>query len=193
MDPFPSKIKDIKMGQPMASVIKMIDGSGTYEVKPQMGARRAAVIWNLPESLYYKRMSFQFTEKDRLYLIRFDLKDISLGDLRALKKPIFEKYGISWDDPWRLKVKDDDIVLYGPPDLGTVYCFEFSDRKTGAKALELLQREMSAQDRALAASEKPEAAKEAGSETVGQGESPNESPEKAPKGPSTTEAPHGGE
>jgi hypothetical protein len=193
MNPFPPKIQGIQMGQPLSSVVTMIQGSGDHEVQPQADAGRSAVIWAVPESLYYKRLSFRFTEKDRLYLIRFDLKDISPGDLRALKKLLFEKYGISWDEPWRLKVKDEDVLLYGPPDLGKVYYFEFSNRKTGEKAMELLEREMSAFDRAAAFPPKPE--KEGQSlDSSGCNEDASKEPadESAKEGPTTQVQPRAG-
>ena len=146
-DPFPDKIKGIKLGESMASVLDMVKGSGTYEAKPGTERRRPSLVWFLPNNPYYKEMSFKFTEKDRLYLIHFDLKSISRRDLRELKKSLFDKYGISWDNPWRLKSKGKDVLLYGPPNLGRVYYFEFSDPKTGEKAYEILERVMSAEDR----------------------------------------------
>lgn len=146
-NPFPAKISGIKMGDSMASVIKMVKDSGSYEATPGDEIRRPSLRWNLPNNPYYKEMSFTFTEKNRLYLIHFDLKKISRSDLRAMKKWLFDKYGISWDDPWKLKSKGKDVLLYGPPEMGRVYYFEFSDPKTGEKAFELLDRITSAEDR----------------------------------------------
>ncbi|MFH1117609.1 MAG: hypothetical protein V1792_27130 [Pseudomonadota bacterium] len=147
LDPFPAKIDKIKMGDSTSSVIGMIKGAGTYEAQPGTEIQRPLVKWLLPNNPYYKELSFKFTEKDRLYLIRFDLKKISRSDLRAMKKTLFDKYGISWDDPWRLKVKGHDVLLYGPPEMGRVYYFEFSNPKTGDRAYEVLDRVMSAEDR----------------------------------------------
>ncbi len=146
-NPFPSKISGIKMGDSMSSVIDMVKGSGKYEATPGTEKQRPSLKWYLPDNPYYKEMSFKFTEKDRLYLIRFDLKKISRRDLRAMKNWLFDKYGISWDNPMRLKSKGQDVLLYGPPQMGRVYYFEFSNPKTGERAYELLERVMSAEDR----------------------------------------------
>ncbi len=157
LNPFPPKIGKINMGDSMSSVIEMVKGSGTYEAKPGTEIQRPSLEWLLPNNPYYKELSFKFTEKDRLYLMRFDLKKVSRRDLRAMKKTLFDKYGISWDDPWRLKSKGQDVLLYGPPEMGRVYYFEFSNPKTGDRAYELLERVMSAEDRPV--KEKSEKAK----------------------------------
>jgi len=167
-EPFPDNIQNIRMGASMNAVVDMIKGSGSHEVLPNPQGHRPILEWRLPDNPNYKKLSFRFTEKDRLYLIRFDLKEISQRDLRTLKKPLFKKYGISWDDPWKLKMKDDDILLYGPPEVGTVYYFEFTNTKTAEKAMELMHRVISTEDRPSRQQEvkpsegekKPEAAKE---------------------------------
>jgi hypothetical protein len=156
LQPFPVKIRDIKMGQSMPSVIDMIKGSGTYEVAPPEERKRPSLTWLLPNSPYYRQLIFRFTEKDRLWLIRFDLKKLSRRDLRAIKKSLFEKYGISWNAPLRHKIKDKDIFNYGPPQMGRVYFFDITNRKTGEKAFELMDRITSSEDRPLRRKKKKE-------------------------------------
>ncbi|MDQ7784550.1 MAG: hypothetical protein RDU20_16825 [Desulfomonilaceae bacterium] len=161
-EPFPKKISGIKMGDSMSAVIDMVKDSGTYESTPGTEIQRPSLTWQLPNNPYYKQMSFKFTEKDRLYLIRFDLKNITRSDLRAMKKTLFDTYGISWDDPWKLKVKGQDVLLYGPPEMGRVYYFEFFEPKTGERAYELLERVMSAEDRPV--KKKDEKTRESGTD-----------------------------
>lgn len=144
---FPPQIKDVKMGASMSSVISMIKGRGSYEEKPLPLPQRKALVWTPQVSRYYSQVQLHFTEKDRLFLIRFNLKNISFQDLRALKKDLFEKYGISWDAPWSLQIKDNDVLLYGPPEAGRVYFFELSNPKTGEKSIELLDKVISQEDR----------------------------------------------
>lgn len=146
-NPFPLKIRGIKMGVPMSSVVNMIKGSGTYEASPANEKVRPALTWVLPNNPYYKKVTFRFTEKDRLFIIRFDLKRISRRDLRGIKKSLFKKYGISWDNPHKLKTKTGDALNYGPPQMGNIYFFEFTNRKTGDKAIELFDRVTSSEDR----------------------------------------------
>jgi hypothetical protein len=144
---FPPQIKDVKMGSSMSSVTSMIKGRGSHEEKPLPMPQRKALVWTPQVSRYYNQIQFHFTEKDRLFLIRFNLKNISFQDLRALKKDLFEKYGISWDAPWSLQIKDNDVLLYGPPEQGRVYVFELSNPKTGEKSIELLDKVISKEDR----------------------------------------------
>lgn len=144
---FPAQIKDVKMGASMSSVISMIKGRGTYEEKSLPMPHRKALVWTPKVSRYYNKVELHFTEKDRLFLIRFNLKNISFQDLRALKKDLFEKYGISWDAPWSLQIKENDALLYGPPEQGRIYFFELSNPKTGEKSLELLDKVISQEDR----------------------------------------------
>jgi len=144
---FPPQIKDVKMGASMSSVISMIKGRGSHEEKPLPMPQRKALVWTPQVSRYYNQVQFHFTEKDRLFLIRFNLKNISFQDLRALKKDLFEKYGISWDAPWSLQIKENDVLLYGPPEAGRIYYFELSNPKTGEKSIELLDKVISKEDR----------------------------------------------
>jgi len=144
---FPPQIKDVKMGASMSSVISLIKGRGSHEEKPLPLPQRKALVWTPQVSRYYNQVQFHFTEKDRLFLLRFNLKNISFQELRALKKDLFEKYGISWDAPWSLQIKDNDVLLYGPPEAGRIYYFELSNPKTGDKSIELLDKIISQEDR----------------------------------------------
>jgi hypothetical protein len=146
-EPFPPQIRDVKMGVPMAEVLAMVKGAGTHATKPLPLPDRNALVWHLPDNPNFRQVVFQFTEKDRLFLIRFDMKNVPFRDLRALKKDLFEKYGISWDSPWTMKIKENDAVLYGPPSMGNVYFFEITNPKTGEKALEIMDRAISGEDR----------------------------------------------
>lgn len=146
-EPFPSQIRDVKMGVPMSEVLAMVKGAGTHATKPLPLPDRNALVWHLPDNPNFRQVVFQFTEKDRLFLIRFDMKNVPFRDLRALKKDLFEKYGISWDSPWTMKIKENDAVLYGPPSIGNIYFFEITNPKTGEKALEIMDRAISGEDR----------------------------------------------
>ncbi len=79
---------------------------------------------------------FLFTEKDRLYLVRFDVKKEAWSEVRNLKKALFERFGISSENPGRSRIKNQDVLVYEglKPDYSF---FEFTDTKTGEKAFEL--------------------------------------------------------
>jgi hypothetical protein len=93
-------------------------------------------------------VEFEFTEKDRLYLMRFILNAELRWNLTSLKKQFFEKYHISWEDPGRMRVRNNDVIVY-VPDQGKLNFFELRDVTTGQKSFEVFDQFVSAQDRRL--------------------------------------------
>lgn len=145
-EPLPPQIQDLKMGSSSSSVIGRIKSTGTYASGVNPGDQRMKLTWMIPDSPYYQNVIFQFTEKDRLYLIRFSLRQDLRDKLPHLKKAFFDKFHISPEDPRRLKVKGQDVLMYAPQD-GDYNFFEFTDTKTGEKWFELFNNNISASDR----------------------------------------------
>jgi hypothetical protein len=145
-EPLPPQIQDLKMGSSSSSVIDRIKSTGTYESGVNPGDQRMKLTWMVPRSPYYQNVVFLFTEKDRLYLIRFSLRQDLRDNLRQLKKAFFDKFNISSEAPGKLRVKDQDVVTYTPQD-GDYNFFEITDTKTGEKWFELFSNDISAKDR----------------------------------------------
>ncbi len=146
-NPLPKQIRDLKMGSNIDSLEKLIDKDGTFTVNSK--SRRPKLQWNLKNNSNYRDIEFQFTEKDRLYLIRFDLKDTRRDDFQTLKKAFFSIFDLSWDDPLRMRVEGSDMLLYAPnAQENDVFFLEFTDKLNGKKAIELFSKKISAQDRA---------------------------------------------
>jgi hypothetical protein len=146
-DPVPTEIRDLKMGSPSSVVIGKISPSGPYSTdKLPKEDERTILTWKIPDNIHYKDVSFTFTEKDRLFLIRFNLKEGERDEIQALKKSFFDTQKFLWEDPLKLKVKDDDILLY-IKDSGPDCFLDFSNKKTGERAFELFDRAISAEDR----------------------------------------------
>jgi len=82
-----------------------------------------------------------------LFLIRFTLNDGARQEYHNLKRTVFKDYDFSWDKPTKLKIKDRDIVAYGPEKGMALYFFEFTDKKTHEKFFELFSRSVRATDR----------------------------------------------
>ena len=145
-EPLPPQIQDLKMGSSSSSVIDRIKSTGKYESVANPGDQRMKLTWTIPNSPYYQNVIFQFTEKDRLYLIRFSLRQELRDNLRHLKKAFFDKFHISPEAPGKLRVKEQDVVTYTPQD-GDYNFFEFTDTKSGEKWFELFSNNISASDR----------------------------------------------
>jgi hypothetical protein len=135
------------MGCSTSSVVAMINNSGTCTSMPVERENRTMLLWEHPNLIYYKGIEFQFTEKDRLYLIRFTLRDTARADYHSLKKIVFKDYDFSWDEPWKRILPDREMLLYGPEKGQDLYFIEFTNRKTHEKSFELFNREISATDR----------------------------------------------
>lgn len=152
----PSKIADLKTGVSQAELMKRLGEEGKITTEPSKDKRGPTVTWSLPDNPYYENVSFRFTEKDRLFLIRFALKSSARGQFAALKDDFFGKYDISPDKPFRLRRQDEDILLYGPNKGATLFFLEFTNTKTGKKWYEVFNRRVSGEDRPLPPPQKEE-------------------------------------
>ena len=143
----PSQIKDLKMGSSSSAGYRQdwIRGHHSKEVDPK--DQRMKLTWQVPDSPYYQNLIFGFTEKDRLYLIRFSLRQELRHEFQPLKKAFFDKFRISSEHPMKLRIKGQDVLMYMPEKGGSYTFFEFTDVKTGEKWFELFNRDISLQDK----------------------------------------------
>ena len=145
-DPAPTALENLSMGISSSALIDKIKSIGTHSMEPSPWDERKKVIWRLPADSSYDKVMFLFTQKDRLCLVRFVVKKEAWSEVPNLKKALFEMFGISLEKPGRLRVKNQDIMVYHG--LKSDYSFfEFTDAKTGEKAFELYDRKVSAEDR----------------------------------------------
>jgi hypothetical protein len=145
-DPLPKEIRELKMGDSSAGVIEKISKSGSYTKGEQGSQGRLKLNWLPSENPNFKDLTFTFTEKDRLCLIRFNLKDAEKDQIQALKRSFFDSQHFLWDEPLKMKVKDDSILLY-IKESGPEAFFDFSNGKTGERAFELFNRAISVEDK----------------------------------------------
>lgn len=150
----PSKIADLKTGISQAELMKSLNGEGDITTEPSKEKRGPVVTWTLVNSPYYEKVSFRFTEKDRLFLIRFALKSSAREQFGALKEDFFGKYDFSSEKPFRMRRQDEDILLYGPNTGATLFFLEFTNTKTGKKWYEVFNRVVSGEDRPAAPPQK---------------------------------------
>jgi hypothetical protein len=158
----PEEISELDMGVPSSAVIEKIKSKGSYTIEPLPLDGRTRVVWVVPNDPHYKNVIFYFTEKDRLCIIRFTLDDISRGESPALKKAFFDKFDFSWDRPSKLRIKDEDAILYGAEKNNRLFFLEFTDRKTRERAFELFDRRVSSEDRTVKKAQKPKESGENG-------------------------------
>lgn len=150
----PGKIVDLNTGVSQAELMKKLGEDGKVTTEPSQDNRGPIVTWNLTDSPYYENVSFRFTEKDRLFLIRFALKTSARDQYVALKEDFFGKYDFSPERPFRVRRKSEDILLYGPNSGATLFFLEFTNTKTGKKWYEVFNRTVSGEDRPLPPPEK---------------------------------------
>jgi hypothetical protein len=146
LDPIPPQIKGVTMGASKESVIAKIKGSGTYTTSHIEKENRTRVTWVPAKDQYYSDVVFQFTEKDRLYLIRFNLYPAMRSKAAELKQAFFRLFGYYEEHPMRLRVKNSEVLLYGPGEAKD-FLLEYTDRTTGQKGFEMFDRQVSGSDR----------------------------------------------
>ncbi len=181
-DFLPPEIRDLELGITLSQVIDRIKDSGTHSMIPIAKGMRKKLIWPLANSLYYKRVEFEFTEKDHLYLMRFVLNDELRWNLTSLKKQFFDRYHISWEHPGRFRAKNNDVIVYVPAE-GKYNFFELRNVATGENSFELFNQFISAQDRRHVKA-KVSAPNQVGTATTAapvKGNVPNSKVEKEPK------------
>ena len=147
VEPLPKEIKDFTMGMPAESVIQKIKESGTHTTEPVVEQNRTMIVWIPDRNPFYKEVIFGFTEKDRLFQVRFNLTAPARSNASELKKAFFGLYEFYQENPMRLRVKDSDVIMYGPGKTKHEFLIEFTDRTTGQKTFELFDRDISASDR----------------------------------------------
>jgi hypothetical protein len=146
-DPVPPEIRNLKMGTAESDVVQMIKDSGDYSTGPVPKREgRNRITWTPAESDTYKYITFDFTEKDRLCLMRFVLRDDLGWDVKSLKEQFFEKYGISWEFPGKMRVRDYNAILYIPEEKAPHF-FELKHVRTGERIFEVFDKEISGRDR----------------------------------------------
>lgn len=145
-DFLPPEIQDVQLGISSSDVLDKIKNSGEHSMGPLANPKRMKLVWPLAGNMYYKQVEFEFTEKDRLYLLRFVLNEELRWNLTSLKKQFFDKYQISWEDPGRMRIKNNDVIVY-IPDQGKWHFFELRDVTTGQKSFEVFSRAISLDDR----------------------------------------------
>jgi hypothetical protein len=146
-DPIPPEIKNLRMGSSTAAVTDIIKSMGTFSAEPIANENRTMLVWARQDLPYYKNIAFQFTEKDRLYLIRFTLNDSAKADYHSLKRSVFKDYDFSWERPQKLRLPTREMLLYGPEKGMELYFIEFTDKKSHEKSFELFNRSISSEDR----------------------------------------------
>ena len=146
-DFLPQEIIDIEMGASSAWLLERIKNSGTHSSGPLARPNRTKISWVPSGNRYYGQLDFNFTEKDRLYLIRLLVNDDSRWNINSLKKQFLERFHISTDDPSRFRIRDDDTIVYRPGTNGQSHFFEVTDVNTGKKSLELFDKGIDTKDR----------------------------------------------
>ncbi|MEJ2716697.1 MAG: hypothetical protein P8182_06090 [Deltaproteobacteria bacterium] len=146
-DPLPPEIRDLKLGISSSELIDKIKNSGSYSEGPvPKRETRIRLTWIPAHSARYKNVQFDFTEKDRLYLVRFVIKDKLRWKSDALKRAFFERFHITTENPGRMRVKDNDVVIYLPENKAPFF-FDVTNTRTGQKIFEIFDKNISGRDR----------------------------------------------
>ena len=194
----PAPLTDLTPGESSKAILAKIGTVGKIDATEPNKFGRRKVTWKVPISPYFKRIEMEFTEKDRMYLARFVMKDEVRMDVKTVKQKLFDRYKISWEDPNHFSRGNTDVLVYAP-ELGSPYtAFEMTDTLGGEKSIEIFSTSISGADRPAekpkskeqgqAASEKKKAPSEmTGDDTKPKPQQAEPTAQPAPATPSTTE------
>ncbi len=177
----PGPFSDLDLGIPSAEILKKIGSIGKVTKTDLLMPGRREISWTVPISPYFKRISFEFTEKDRLYLVRFVVKDEARLDVKTIKQKLFQQYKVSWEEPNRFSRQNKDVLVFAPELDGKYIVFEITDTVKGEKSLELFSTDISLMDRQETAAE----AKKKNEAASGEKKPPAEESEKTQEKPQT--------
>jgi len=146
-DFLPPEISGFALGMDMSSLLERIGKSGMYSQVPVPRSKRTQLIWFPANDPHYKKVEFWVSEKNRIYMARFGLRDDSRADAATLKKQFLDNYVGSWLDPKRLRMDPNDIIVYLPQDRDKAPFFEVTNVKDGNRFFELFDQRIDAEDR----------------------------------------------
>jgi hypothetical protein len=147
-DLLPPQLDDLKLGVSSGQIIEKMKDFGTPERSALKRPKRFMLSWALKTNPYFKKAEFEFTEKDHLYLARFILQDAYRFKTKGLKKRMFTRFGVAWENPGKMRTKEKDITLYIPlPGKKVPFFFDMTNTITGQKWFELFDKNLSARDR----------------------------------------------
>lgn len=169
-------IEKLNLGMSEADLRKLIQDPSSLSRADLKRPGRYKLVWKISNSPTYKRLELEFTRKNRLFNIRYVLRDELRWQSKPVKKKLFKKFGISWEYPDKKRIKDKDVIVYAPLEGTVPNAFDITDVVTGEKSVEIFHRLVSAQDR-----QKPKKkAKDKPSVEKNTSTSPTQSSEKAP-------------
>lgn len=146
-NPLPKEVRGITLGMNKADVIKQISKSGTYSEEPvPRRLKRKRLIWVPEFHPVFEKVRFDLTESDRLYAIGLIVKGGKRDLWKTVKSGLFHTFGISWEFPSKMRVRDDEVLVYAPIEGSPHTFFEFTNTKTGAKIFEIFHTDVSAVD-----------------------------------------------
>lgn len=146
-DPIPERIRDAKWGQSLEQTREMLEGAGDTKLGdvPRRPPRKR-LTWTPKLHPHYQSVEFDFTEKDRLYSMRFNLTEELRWGFKDLKKQFFDKYSISWEFPGHFRVKDSDVMMYVPENRKVPHFLEIKGVHSGKRTFELFNKNISGLD-----------------------------------------------
>jgi len=145
-DFLPPEVSGFVLGMDMSSLLDRIGKSGMYSQMSVPKSKRTQLIWFPANDPHYKKVEFWISEKNRVYMARFGLREDSRADAATLKKQFLDKYVGSWLDPKRFRMDPNDMIVYLPKDSDKAPFFEVTNVQTGDRYFELFDQRIDAED-----------------------------------------------
>ncbi|MBM4328157.1 MAG: hypothetical protein FJ118_13455 [Deltaproteobacteria bacterium] len=141
-DALPPEIADIKMGAPSTWVIEKIKDAGEHSIgEPPKLKNWKRITWKPAKNRSFKRVEFDFSGQDQLYLIRLALKDEVGETATAIRNALLARFNVPKERPGRLQAQDKEMFVYGTGE-NAPFLFEVTDLGNREKLIEIYDKEL---------------------------------------------------
>ncbi len=148
-DMIPKEVRDLERSMKSADVKKQFTGKEELSVAPiPKWNERNRLTWKTDHNPLYKKIQFDFTERDRLYMIRVNINDnLPPARVKQIKEGLFEHFYISWEFPGKSRVKREDMIFYTPKEGKPYFFIEVKNLDNRETVFEIFDKKTSAEDR----------------------------------------------
>ena len=145
-DALPPEIADIKMGAPSAWIMEKIKPAGEHSFGETPSTKNwKRITWKPAKSQYFKRVEFDFTGKDQLYLIRLALKDDAGEAATGIRDALLTRFNVPKEPSGRIQMKDREMFVYGHGD-NAPFLYEVTDLTNREKLIEIYDKDLKDRD-----------------------------------------------
>jgi hypothetical protein len=148
-DLIPKEVRNLDRAVKSEDVKKQITDKGELSVAPiPKWSERNRVTWKTDHNPLYKKIQFDFTERDRWYMIRVNINEnLPPARVKQIKEALFEQFFVSWEFPGKSRREKEDLIFYTPKEGKPYFFIEVKNLDNRETVFEIFDKKTSAEDR----------------------------------------------